>query len=97
MRQRTTIYNPYSSHDGIITNLNRTNFQLSSIPNHLFTIENKYTITTTQPNKSSLYLAIKELRIQTKFNNNESGIPIFHFIMNQDLIFMLYHNLMSTN
>lgn len=81
MRQRTTIYNPYSSHDGIITNLNRTNFQLSSIPNHLFTIENKYTITTTttQPNKSSLYLAIKELRIQTKFNNNESGIPIFSF------------------
>lgn len=79
MRQRTTIYNPYSSHDGIIINLNRTNFQLSSIPNYPFIIENKYTIKQSQESyENKLYLTIKQLRIQTKFIN-KSGSPIFSF------------------
>ncbi|CAX41076.1 component of glycosylphosphatidylinositol-mannosyltransferase, putative [Candida dubliniensis CD36] len=79
MRQRTTIYNPYSSHDGIIINLNRTNFQLSSIPNYPFIIENKYTIKQSQESyENKLYSTIKQLRIQTKFIN-KSGSPIFSF------------------
>ncbi|RCK58249.1 Protein PBN1 [Candida viswanathii] len=74
MRQRTTIFNPYTSHDGIVTNANKTNFQLSSIKGYPFVVENKFT---TRP--ATEYPAIKLLRIQTKFDKTPSNDPVFQF------------------
>lgn len=74
MRQRTTIFNPFSSHDGIVQNANKTNFQLSSVNGFPFVVENKFTTT---PNTT--YPAIKQFRIQNKFNNSPSKDPIFQF------------------
>lgn len=74
MRQRTTVFNPYPSHDGIVQNVNKTNFQLSSVDGYPFVVENKFTTT-----PDNTYPAIKELRIQSKFSKSPNNDPIFQF------------------
>lgn len=62
MRQRLTIFNPGSSHDDVIQNLNSTNFKLTAPSSEQrFSIENKFTIPIVTPLQY-----IRQLRIQSK-------------------------------
>ncbi|KAG7665597.1 PBN1 [[Candida] subhashii] len=80
IRQRTTIFNPQSSHEGIIKHLNQTNLQLQSIDNinnnnNQFIIENRYTI---KLDTNQQYNHIGQFRLQTKFNRTKDlGDKIF--------------------
>lgn len=62
MRQRLTIFNPGSSHDNVIQNLNSTNFKLTAPSSEQpFSIENRFTIPIATPLQY-----IRQLRIQSK-------------------------------
>ncbi|EMG50359.1 hypothetical protein G210_4597 [Candida maltosa Xu316] len=74
MKQRTTVFSIDPNYEDLITNVNQTNFQVTSQPDKQFIIENKYTV---EPTKK--YPNIQQFRIQTKFEDPLDSIFNFGY------------------
>ncbi|KAG2731474.1 hypothetical protein G9P44_005890 [Scheffersomyces stipitis] len=66
-RQRTTIFNPLSTHDNVVQKADQAEFAVQPAENSFFLVENKYTVS--QSSAFSKFDLVKQLRIQSSDNS----------------------------
>ncbi|ODV81848.1 PIG-X-domain-containing protein [Suhomyces tanzawaensis NRRL Y-17324] len=81
IRQRITIHNPSASHDGLITHMDKSSFQLNAPPEGFY-VEKRIIVPKSHP-----FPLIELLRVQVKANEAVDGNPLFNFPTTQGTAF----------